>query len=157
LIDLGVKQSAVGKRINDACLSKFQLTFLDTVKQAKNANPMMLAQMSQMASGDLSTMDVSNIRFEKNEQGATVALPGSPMPLQLIKDGDAWKFSGKQMDELGSMIGPMKPMLDKMIAGLEAFAAKVEAGEFPDAPAAGDAFFAAMAQGMGGMGGPGGG
>lgn len=135
LIEMGVRQSEVGKQVNDLVKDKFSKTFKEFLEAHKETKPL-AAFMGMMSSGDLSAMDASAVKAQEKGDKGTMMIPGVPMPLQIVKVKGNWKFDGAQMDQMAPMMGPMKPIVDKILAAMESFGTKLQAGDYADEAAA---------------------
>lgn len=148
---LTTAQSALDKAFRD----KFQTSLTDALK----SNPMgaMLAGGMGGGLGGLGG-DVSADSFQVtvvDENNATVAIPGAPMPMPMKKMDGNWKL----VMDMGGMVPPqMLEVFGKLGGVMEAQAAKVTNGDYADADAAASALVAELMpllQGL--MGGGGGG
>jgi hypothetical protein len=144
LIEMGIRQSEVGKAANDAVQDKFGKSLIDLLKSSDDTAPL-AAMMGMMSSGDLTQLDPATAKVTDRGDGkATISIPGVPMPLRAVKAPTGWKFDGTQMDDLAPMMAGAKPMVDKLLEGMQAFTAKVQSGDLADESAAAAAFADAM-------------
>lgn len=136
---------AAMKRINDASLAKFEKPFGDVIVGTPGG-----AQLAQMfKQNDYSNLSVEQLSFEKKGDKVLVRIPGSPMPMEVVQVDGVWKLSLGQAE---GMVVQMAPMLDKMAGALEAFATKLEAGDFETADSAASGFTTTMMEAMQGGG-----
>jgi hypothetical protein len=144
LIEMGIRQSELGKAANDAVQEKFGKSLVDLLKGNPETEQAAM-MMSMMSGGDLSMLDPAGASINDRGNGkATITLPGSPLPLSAVKDGAGWKFDGTQMDSLAPMMSAAKPIVDKLLTGMQTFTQQVQAGDFADEAAAAKAFAALM-------------
>lgn len=139
------KLGAAIKRINDASQAKFEKPFGDVIVGTPGG-----AQLAQMfKQNDYSNLSVEQLSFEKKGDKVLVRIPGSPMPMEVVQVDGVWKLSLGQAE---GMVVQMAPMLDKMAGALEAFATKLEAGDFETADSAASGFTTTMMEAMQGGG-----
>jgi len=128
-------QSKVGaafKKLNDASEAKFELGAIEMISKAPGGG--MLAQGLRQA--DPSAMDISTMSFSMDGDVVKVSVPGLPMPMEIKQIEGAWKFI---LGASEPMVTQMTPMMTGISGAMEAVSAKIEAGEFSDASAAGAA------------------
>lgn len=147
---LTTAQSALDKAFRE----KFQTPLADALK----SNPMGAMLAGGMGGGLGGLGDVSADSFQVtvvDENNATIAIPGSPMPMPMKKMDGNWKL----VMDMGGMVPPqMLEVFGKLGGVMEAQAAKVTNGDYADAEAAANALVAELMpllQGL--MGGGGGG
>jgi len=146
---LSTAQNVLDKAFRD----KFQTSLADALK----SNPMgaMLAGGMGGGLGGLGagvTADSFQITVV-DENNATVAIPGSPMPMPMKKMDGQWKV----VVDMGGMVPPqMLQVFGKLASVMESQTAKVTNGDYADADAAASAIVAELMpllQGMMGGGG----
>lgn len=147
MLDGSFKAVSAGARIEKAFQSKFNTSFSDALKSAPGGQ-MIAPMMSQLSKGDMSGVDVATVKYTPNEKGVQVEMGGVGQPLlAVLKDG-AWKFDGSQIDAMAPAMAMQTQALSGVLAQLDGFAGRVEAGEFADANAAAMAFMEGMQKAM---------
>ena len=133
---LTTAQAALDKAFRD----KFQTPLADALK----SNPMGAMLAGGMGGGLGGLGDVSADSFPitvVDENNATIAIPGSPMPMPMKKMDGNWKL----VMDMGGMVPPqMLEVFGKLGGVMEAQAAKVTNGDYADADAAASALVAEL-------------
>jgi chromosome segregation ATPase len=130
------------KKLDDAAKAKFEMSAIDLISKAPGGQ--MVA--GQLKAGDPTGWDISTMTFTKvSDSKVNVAIPGSPMPMELVLVDGAWKSGLGQMGAMAEMITPMMKGMGTAFGGI---ADRVAAGEFSDAAAAGAAVMQEMQKAM---------
>lgn len=146
-------------KLDKSMQSKFGTSFTDLAA----GNPMLaslpLAKAKQEAQA-YKALKVESLEVQVKGDGATVRSPAEDKPLNFRKVEGKWVYFPAEIADMianpqaRAQIGMMKQMFAPMGAAVEAVAADVEAGKYPDAPSAMQAFQAKMMEAMqGAMGG----
>jgi len=134
-----------GARADAAMKAKFGKSLVEAMETS--ANPMLKASAQQQKQMDFRSIDLAGVAYEAAGSSVYAKAPGRE-PIELVKTDEGWKVSLAQIEQQLAMIPGGPATVEKMSAGMnaatDAWAARIEAGEFPDADAALNAYMAAI-------------
>jgi hypothetical protein len=151
--------AAVVQRADRACRDKFAASLAQVAAGGGGAGAMLGPMLGQMGGGgfagvagqSLEGLTADDFAWEIGEARATARREGLPMPLTFVKVGEEWKLDipGLEMmlmqaEMAGAMIAPLRTAVEQWVA-------RVEAGEFADAGAAGKALVEGLGPALQGM------